>query len=180
MNDEDKYGIAEPATRRHLRRCCVREFRIQLFSKNKGEKEKKKERKKLIKKYVKKGPARVSSLGRTTPDRAAAACPASVHGSTSSRVHYLSLRRADDWVGYRLRRRRLRQVSRPSSASSPVASTHQVFPSLVFPSCCAKPSTQTLFGYLMPTNFEPFAKKNYRVYMCTSIVVSPCFSVYEL
>lgn len=46
------------------------------------------------------------------------------------------------------------------SASSPATSTHQVMPSLVFLSCSAKPSTQTLtrFGYLMPANFEPFAK----------------------
>ena len=37
-----------------------------------------------------------------------------------------------------------RQVPRPSSVSSLVTSTHQVFPTLLFPCGCAKPSTQTL------------------------------------
>jgi len=38
----------------------------------------------------------------------------------------------------------LHQVPRPSSGPSPATSSHQVCPPLLFPSCCAKRSTQRL------------------------------------
>jgi len=59
----------------------------------------------------------------------------------------------------------LRQVPTPSSVSSPATSTHQVFPPLLFPSLpfllceTEHPNPNlNLFGYLMSTSFEIFAK----------------------
>jgi hypothetical protein len=61
------------------------------------------------------------------------------------------------WFDRRRRRpTRLRQAPRPSSAFSS-ASTHQVLPCLLFPSCFASPSAKhpnpnyLAIGYLMPT-----------------------------
>jgi hypothetical protein len=106
-----------------------------------------------------KPPVRVCSLGCKIPDWATARPP---HGPFCPRFTTSPPRNPQRSVSDDSAAPVVRQVRRPLLVSSPATNTHQQVPTLLFSFCCSEieqpnPNLK-LFYYLMPTDFELFAK----------------------